>query len=226
MSRPHDMGGRRGSPWGDGPVIPTADGFSPYDAPWHRTALGLTLAAGGLGGWTIDESRAARERLPGYADLGYYEKWVAALADLLVEKGFLTEGELRSGVADPAPLSPRALTADRVAGVLARGTPYVRQGAAPAFSPGARVRTRRPAANAFVAGGHTRLPAYAEGRAGRVILSHGPHVFPDKNAHGLGEAAEPLYTVAFRAADLWPDGEEHPGDEVTLDLWESYLEPA
>ncbi len=221
MSRPHDMGGRRG----DGAVIPTADGFSPYDAAWHRSALGLTLAAGGLGGWTIDEARAARERLPGYAGLSYYEKWIAALADLLVEKGLLTERELTSGEAAPAPLSPRALTADRVAGVLARGTPYARQGAAPAFAPGARVRTRHPAANAFMAGGHTRLPAYAGGRTGRVILSHGSHVFPDRNAHGLGEGAEPLYTVAFRSADLWPDA-EHPDDEVTLDLWESYLEPA
>lgn len=221
MSRPHDMGGRRG----DGPVVPTADGFSPYDAAWHRKALGLTLAAGGLGAWTIDESRAARERLPNYADLGYYEKWIAALGDLLAERGLISQNELQSGEAAPAPLSPRALRAERVAGVLARGTPYARPGAAPTFAPGDRVRTRALPENGFVPGGHIRLPAYAAGKEGRVILSHGPHVFPDRNAHGLGEGAEPLYTVAFRADDLWPDA-EHPGDEVTLDLWESYLSAA
>lgn len=218
MSRPHDMGGRRG----DGPVIPTADGFSPYDKPWHRAALGLTVAAGGLGAWTIDEARAARERLPEYGALGYYEKWLAALADLLVEKGLVDTAELAAGPARGAPLSPRALTADRVAGVLKRGSPYTRAGAQPAFAVGATVRTRALPQNAFVPGGHIRLPAYAADKAGRVVLSHGPHVFPDRNAHGLGEGAEPLYTVAFRAADLWPDA-EHPGDEVTLDLWESYL---
>ena len=63
------------------------------------------------------------------------------------------------------------------------------------------------------------------GKSGRVILSHGCHVFPDANAHGLGEAPEPLYTVTFRSADLWPDA-ENPADEVTLDLWQSYLSPA
>ncbi len=218
MSRPHDMGGRQG----DGPVIPTADGFSPYDQAWHRTALGLTLAAGGLGAWTIDEARAARERLPGYASFSYYEKWLAALADLLVERGLVSHEELARGAADRAPLAARAFTRDKVGATLARGTPYNRPGRPPAFAPGAKVRTRAPADNAFVTGGHIRLPAYAAGKTGRVILSHGPHVFPDRNAHGLGEGAEPLYTVAFRAADLWPEP-EHPGDEVTLDLWESYL---
>jgi nitrile hydratase len=215
------MGGRRG----DGPVVPSPDGFSPYDAGWHRAALGLTLAAGGLGAWTIDESRAARERLPDYARLSYYEKWIAALADLAVAKGLVTGAEFAAGTAAQAPLSPRAFTADRVAPALARGTPYARPGDPPAFSVGARVRTRAVAENAWVPGGHTRLPGYAAGKAGRVVLSHGCHVLPDCNAHGLGEAPEPLYTVAFRAADLWPDAED-PGDEVALDLWQSYLEPA
>ncbi|WP_284163518.1 nitrile hydratase subunit beta [Frigidibacter sp. SD6-1] len=220
MTRPHDMGGQSG-----GRVIPAPDGIPAYDAPWHRTALGLTLAAGGLGGWTIDESRAARERLKDYPRFSYYEKWIAALAGLLVEKGFVTEEELAAGTAVQAPLSPRAFMIEKVAPALARGTPYSRPGPAPRFAVGDRVTTRRPAANAFVGRGHTRLPAYAEGKPGRVILSHGPHVFPDRNAHGLGEAPEPLYTILFRAADLW-EAPEDPEDEVTLDLWESYLVPA
>jgi nitrile hydratase len=41
----------------------------------------------------------------------------------------------------------------------------------------------------------------------------------------LGEAPEPLYSVGFHARDLW-DNAEHPEDEVVLDLWQSYLEPA
>lgn len=218
MSRPHDMGGRRG----EGPVHPTPDGFSPYDAGWHRQALGLTLAAGGYGAWTIDESRAARERLPNYADLSYYEKWIAALADLVVDKGLVTHEELAGGVDAQGPLLPRAFTVDKVAPALARGTPYTRPGPEPLFAVGETVRTRAPAGNALVTGGHTRLPAYAAGKVGRVVLSHGCHVFPDRNAHGLGEGAEPLYAVAFRAGDLWPDA-QGAGDEVILDLWQSYL---
>lgn len=33
---------------------------------------------------------------------------------------------------------------------------------------------------------------------------------------------EPVYTVAFAAGDLWGEG----GHEVTVDLWESYIERA
>ncbi|MGB2891851.1 MAG: SH3-like domain-containing protein, partial [Albidovulum sp.] len=84
---------------------------------------------------------------------------------------------------------------------------------------------RLPSRNSHVPGGHTRLPAYAAGHVGQIELVHGPHVFPDTNAHGLGERPEPLYTVAFSAEDLWGEAETQD-DEVTLDLWESYLEPA
>ena len=63
----------------------------------------------------------------------------------------------------------------------------------------------------------------------QVVSQHlgslGSHVLPDSNAHGLGEAPEPLYAVVFPASELWAHP-EHPRDEVVLDLWQSYLEPA
>ncbi|MCW3784052.1 nitrile hydratase subunit beta [Defluviimonas salinarum] len=221
MSRVHDMGGR----YGDGAVVPVPQDAPPFAAEWHRKALALTLAAGGLGAWNIDTSRHARECLApmDYARFSYYEKWLAALADLLVAKGLVTRAELAAGRADPAPLHARALRGEAVGAALARRVPYARPGPAPRFAVGDRVKTRLPARNAFVAGGHTRLPSYAAGQTGTVVLVHGPHVLPDANAHGLGENPETLYTVAFAAADLW-GAAEGPGDEVTLDLWQSYLE--
>ncbi|SPH18636.1 Low-molecular weight cobalt-containing nitrile hydratase subunit beta [Defluviimonas aquaemixtae] len=223
MTRVHDMGGR----YGDGPVLPEPRDAAPFAEDWHRRALALTLAAGGLGAWSIDASRRARESLPpkDYARFTYYEKWMAALADLLVDHGFVTREELASGTAASQPLSPLAVRADAIAPALAKRVPYARQGPASAFAAGDKVRARLPARNAFVPGGHTRLPAYAAGQIGRVVLAHGAHVLPDSNAHGLGEAPEPLYTVAFDAAALW-GAAEREGDEVTLDLWESYLERA
>ena len=86
-------------------------------------------------------------------------------------------------------------------------------------------RTNHRAANAKVQGGHTRLPAYSAGCEGRIIAQHGCHVFPDSNAHGFGEDPKPLYSVAFKAVDLWGQA-EHPNDEVVLDLWEPYLSDA
>ena len=49
--------------------------------------------------------------------------------------------------------------------------------------------------------------------------------FPTRNAHGLGENPQPLYSVCFDARELWGDSAE-PRQTVSLDLWESYLEPA
>jgi len=223
MTRVHDMGGR----YGDGPVVPEPQGIVPFEADWHRRALAVVIAAGALGAWNIDTSRHARESLSpkDYARFSYYEKWIAALADLLVAKGLVSEAELAARTATPEPPHPRRLAAAAVAPMLAKGSPYLRAGAAPAFAPGDRVRARLPARNALVAGGHTRLPTYAAGQVGQVVLSHGSHVFPDANAHGLGEQPQPLYTVAFDARDLWGQAEAD-GDEVTLDLWESYLERA
>jgi hypothetical protein len=73
--------------------------------------------------------------------------------------------------------------------------------------------------------GHTRLPRYARGKLGQIERCHGAHVFPDTNAHGLGEQPQPLYTVRFAARELWGDAAEGR-QSVSLDLWESYLEPA
>jgi len=50
-------------------------------------------------------------------------------------------------------------------------------------------------------------------------------VFPDTNAHFLGEQPQHLYSVRFEARELW--GETAPAqDAVHLDLWDSYLDPA
>ncbi len=223
MTRVHDMGGR----FGDGAVDPSDNAVFAKD--WHARALAVTLAAGALGQWNIDASRHSRELLSpkDYGRFSYYEKWLSALADMLVSQGVITEEELRSGtVQGESPISAKALKAASVAATLSKGSPYARTEAPdPAFQAGDRVRTRRPSRNTLVDGGHTRLPAYAAGATGTVKLLHGAHVFPDANAHGFGEAAEPLYAVAFSARDLWGQ-EASAQDEVILDLWQSYLEPA
>ena len=85
---------------------------------------------------------------------------------------------------------------------------------------GQRVRARNinPA-------GHTRLPRYARGRVGVVVLDRGIYVFPDTNAHVLGEKPQHLYSVRFAARDLWGE-RASTRDSVHLDLWDDYLERA
>ena len=117
---------------------------------------------------------------------------------------------------------------DEVLPVLRKGSGAQRDtDAVPRFRVGEDVRARHPAANAIVGGGHTRLPAYTQGRLGTVRRIRGAHVLPDSNAHFLGEAPEPLYSVGFPASELFPnESSARSGDEVFLDLWESYLEPS
>ena len=224
MTRVHDMGGR----FGDGPVVPEPEDVK-FHADWHPRALALTLACGSLGLWNIDVSRHARESLApkDYARFVYYEKWIAALADLLVDTGALSVDELAAGQAQgESPLAQKKLNADAVAGVLAAGGPATRPSdVAPRFGVGDAVRLRARSENVTVPGGHTRLPGYAAGAQGRIVRMHGSHVLPDSTAHRLGEAPEPLSAVALRAADIWAHP-EHPKDEVILDLWDSYLDPA
>lgn len=223
MTRVHDMGGR----FGDGTVDPGAPDDPVFAEDWHGRALAVTLAAGALGQWNLDVSRHSRELLgtKDYTRFSYYEKWMSALADLLVEKGVISREELKAGRGlVPSDLTERMLRAENVAPALARGGPADREvSEPPAFAPGDRVRTRRPARNVLSEGGHTRQPAYTSGAVGVVTLHHGAHVLPDSNAHGLGEAPEHLYAVAFPATELWGEV-ENTADEVMVDMWQSYLE--
>ena len=220
MNGSHDLGGRDGF----GPIAPEKD--EPlFHAPWERRALGLTLAAGAMGHWTIDESRAAREdRHPlDYYGSTYYEIWIKALERLLLRHRLVSEAELTEGRAIERSAPPkRVLMARDVAAALARGGPVSRDPGdrRPAFAPGDRVRTLN-----LQPRGHTRLPAYARDKLGTIEKVQGFHVFADRSAKGEDGAAAWLYTVAFEARALW--GAEAPAaDIVSVDAWEPYLERA
>ena len=220
MNGPQDMGGRMGL----GPVAPEP-GEPVFHAPWEARVLGLTLAAGALGRWSLDESRHVRECLPWpvYLSAGYYEIWVRALEVLLLRHGLVTAAELDDPAAAPAAglPDPRRMQAVAVPGVLARGAPYARPLAVPPrFRAGDRVRARN-----LQPEGHCRLPGYVRGHVGLVEAEHGGFVLPDAHAHGRGEAPERLYTVAFAGPDLWGAGTD-PRLTVSVDAWESYLDPA
>jgi nitrile hydratase subunit beta len=192
-----------------------------FHAAWEPQVLALTLAMGATGEWNIDTSRAARETLPRYGALSYYEIWFQALLVLLAERGLVQADELAAGQALHAtrPLARPPLRADRVAAALASGSPTARPAAEPArFAPGQAVRMY-----AGQVPHHTRLPGYVRGRRGVVEALHGAHVFADANAHGHGEKPQWLYTVVFEGSELWGDTCSS-GLRVSVDAWEPYLE--
>lgn len=210
-----DLGGRTGF----GPVVPEDEDVR-FHAGWEPAVLGMVLAMGATGSWNLDMSRSARETLPDYLRLSYYQVWLAALEKLMLERGQLQADEIEAGrmLHPPVPLA-RVLHAAQVPAALASGSPTARPLPQPArFQVGDRVRTR-----AHAVPHHTRLPGYARGKVGTIERVHGAHVFADAHARGLGEDPQPLYTVAFEAAELWGTGAA-PGLRVSIDAWEPYLE--
>ena len=212
-----DLGGQAGH----GPVRPEPEG-QPFHADWEPLALTLSLAMGATGSWNIDMSRAARETLSDYSRLSYFQIWLAALEKLMNERGQLFDDELAQGrvLHPPAPVA-RVLAAADVSAALAKGAPTLRPDTQAArFQPGQRVRARAGAVDH-----HTRLPGYVHGKCGVVERLHGTHVFADSHAQGLGECPQPLYTVVFDGVEIW-GAAAAPGLRVSVDAWQSYLEPA
>jgi nitrile hydratase len=219
MNGPQDLGGQMGF----GPVAPEKD--EPiFHAEWEKRALGVTLATGAFGAWNIDESRHARETLSpaDYYTSSYYQIWIKGLEKLLQRHGFVSAADLAAGKAVDGTATPkRVLKAADVAATLARGGPCDRPVETPArFKAGDKVRTKN-----FNPTGHTRLPRYARAKNGVVEAVREGYVFPDSNAHHKGENPQYLYTVVFDGAEIWGEGAD-PTLTVSIDAWESYLEPA
>lgn len=218
MNGPHDLGGKAAF----GAIDPDPDEPLFHEA-WESRVLGLTLACGSLGYWTLDESRHARENLaPGlYLSASYYQIWFEALQRLLLTHDEVLPSELAGGrCVRSGRAASKRLTSDRVDAVLSAGAPTSRLlDSKPRFAVGDRVRT----VNTHVRD-HCRLPGYARDKCGRVESVHQPHVFPDASAKGDRDEAQWLYTIVFDGEELWGSGGE-PDLCVSLEAWESYLEP-
>ncbi|MDP9933461.1 nitrile hydratase subunit beta [Variovorax paradoxus] len=212
-----DLGGQPGF----GPVTPEPEGEL-FHASWEPRALALTLAMGATGSWNIDASRAMRETLPNYRDLSYYQIWLGALEQLMLQRGQVLPDEIASGeMRHPAAPVARVLKADNVPAVLAKGSPTERAAPGPArFAVGQAVRMHIGKVDH-----HTRLPRYVQGKCGTIEHVHGAHVFADANAQGIGEQPQWLYTVVFEEAELWGAASPRQNLSVSVDAWESYLEP-
>ena len=209
MNGGQDLGGVMGF----GPVIEEPN-EPHFHENWEARVLGLTLAMGALGLWNIDKGRFARENRPPseYLNWSYYRIWLAGLETLINERGLL------DGAENAENKSLRALSAANVAATLAKGGPANRPPQAPAkYKVGDRVTTKNVHPTH-----HTRLPRYLRGHVGEVVIVHDAHVFPDFSAHDQGDNPQWLYTVRFKATDLW-GADKNANDHVHADLWEPYF---
>lgn len=220
MNGIHDMGGMHGM----GPIR-HEENEPVFHEKWEGRIYAITRAIGAWKKWNIDAGRHEIEQIPpaDYLRMSYYEKWLVRNIGLLVKHGFVTQEEIDIGKA--AAGSQRAtppFTIADLAPTVAQRPSYARPEAdsKARFKVGDRVRARKLSPT-----GHTRLPRYVRGREGVVDRLHGIFVFPDTNAHFQGEQPQHLYSVRFRAQELWGESASHR-DSVYLDMWDSYLDPA
>lgn len=221
MNGVHDLGGMHGF----GPIEREVNEPT-FHAAWEARVLALQRLTVGQGYFNLDAFRYGIERMDPahYLRSTYYERWLTTIEHNLIENGVLTPDEIDARTddlrahPDAAPSRP-----DDVAPPASPATsgdypplPHI----APRFAVGDAVVTCN-----IHPTGHTRLPRYARGKQGVIHLVHGPEIFPDTNAHGLGENPHVVYSVRFDALALWGASSE-PRQLLYIDLWESYLEPA
>jgi nitrile hydratase beta subunit len=219
MNGVHDMGGMHGM----GPI--KEDKNEPvFHAAWEGRAYGVTRAMGAWRLWNLDASRFQRELIDpvDYLQMSYYERWIAALVELMLKNNLVTRTEIESGRPDAgAPVRTPTFTAEKVPALISKGVSTRRDVPATAsFRIGQSVRARN-----INPVGHTRLPRYARGKVGTVDRDHGVFVFPDTNALFQGEKPQHVYSVRFEARELWGE-QASRRDTVYIDLWDDYLAPA
>ena len=219
MNGVHDMGGMQ-----DMGAVQREKNEPVFHQRWEGRVWGMMWLGSAWGKWNLDAMRHAIERIPpaDYLRMSYYEKWLAALVDLVTGRGLVTRAELESG--KPSAGSARAtppVKAEGVPALIARGNPVKRDVAVAArFQVGQRVRGRNINPTT-----HTRLPRYARGKLGTIERDHGVFLFADSNAHFQGEKPQHLYSVRFAARELWGE-QAAPRDSVYVNLWDDHLEPA
>jgi len=219
MNGVHDMGGMQ-----DMGPIQEEKNEPVFHERWEGRVFALRRATAAWGRWNIDVTRHEVELVPpaDYLRMSYYERQFAAFLETLVKSGLVTHAEIESGTpAQGASKAVPALTVEKATALIAKGAPASRNvSVAPRFQTGQRVRARNMNPT-----GHTRLPRYVRAKVGVIERDHGVFVFPDTNAHLLGEKPQHVYAVRFAARELWGE-QAAPHDAVYVDLWDDYLERA
>ena len=201
-------------------VTPGSDRVA--DHPWELRVFAISTLVG-LERLGEGSGRAIREEMDpaAYLAAGYYERWLWSTEQRLLRRGTIDLEEIDAWVArlrsgEPAPRREDPAAAARVVAATDE-EPGLGVAETTRFAPGDRVRVRRMRPS-----GHTRCPRYVRGAVGAVAAVRGSDALPDIGPYE--GPAEPVYSVSFVSDDLFG-----PADEgcwtVSLDLFESYLEP-
>lgn len=219
MNGAHDVGGLASF----APIDPAEDP-APFHHAWQRRMFALVMVTVRMQVWNVDQFRFAIESIPPprYYGNDYFANWLEAVEQLVVANGLCTVDELRAGAAPgPAKAVPHVVSKEEVSGWFAPPRPRSAPATQPRFHLGQRVRAR----NLYRAG-HTRLPRYVRGKTGVVAALRGEFPYPDQPfVQGAPPLMQHCYTVVFTGDELWGEGSP-ANQEISIEAWEDYLEPA
>ena len=175
--------------------------------------------------WTWADLRTGAEGMNpfDYFKFRYYEKWLGGITQFFIDKGYVSEDEIRSRLGDSAVSSSEAdvpAIDDQVIDYLRRGDSPRRDVAHPKFAVGQKVRiTNVPA------GAHTRLPGALRTKIGTVTrIFEGDYGYFVHTGDGIGDPM-PIYIVEFTPEELWGVRAEPGANSFYAELFEAYLQP-
>jgi nitrile hydratase len=223
MNGIHDMGGLHG--FG---VVAVEKDEPVFHARWEGRVFALTQVLDTKGIYNLDEHRHEIELMDSasYLTDTYYGRWLFAMERILNRKNILRREEVETRIRQWAQDACEFSEASANRNWPLPPDQQIKWGAwrhniqvTPLFKVGDRVRVCN-----LHPEGHTRLMAYVRGKSGIVnLVNANAWIFPDTRAHNAGENPQPVYNVAFPAAELWGSAAE-PNMQVNADLSESYLE--
>jgi nitrile hydratase subunit beta len=218
----HDLGGMHG--FGR---IKIEENEPVFHSNTERRIFALSMAVPLVVPYSDDHLRTEIERIDPsyYLTSGYYEKWLLAVSSILRKRFVISDTELSGGDLSPLPaglmLSGLA-KAEMVEAIISAGASQERTSVSapsPRFIDKDMITTV-----SILPYGHTRLPRYARTRVGIIEKCLGRFIFADSHSAYMQEDPQWLYSVSFKATDLW-GADASAKDTLRLDLWESYLMP-
>ncbi|MEB3357745.1 MAG: nitrile hydratase subunit beta [Synechococcales bacterium] len=247
MKLQHNLGGLEGLD----PIAPVI--LDVFVEPWEKRIFGIHTAMMALSNhldtslpeynigevpttfnsfWTWGHLRMGAEGMHPfeYFRLRYYEKWLGGIAGFFVSEGYITQEELDTRTAaflEDSELAAAPLPSGGEPAIDEQVLKYLREGdspmrpapAPPLFSVGDRVKVKN-----VPPGAHTRLPGNLRGREAEVVLVYEnafTYFFPTEDGLGM---PMPVYSLAFKAEDLWDASLLEPKTVYYNDIFEVYLE--
>lgn len=236
MKQPHDVGGE-----------PDVQGIfeEKEEEKWELNTFVDCEVLGWKGIWTSEERRRIGNVDIGrtmYYGLPYYGRWLWAIVRILMEKQYITLGELVERVhsvqkraagrttQNPLQAEPRSIGNEKNVvrnrhhkDAVGKGDPQCFKGMADKarFSVGDKVRVRDLPTILY-----SRTQEYLRGAPGMITRVSYESLTPEDEAFNReDEKPEWFYIVRFKMADLWKSYAGPPQDTLQSEIVERWLEP-